>query len=502
MNRLIAFKIKCSWRLSEGELNKTQFFIGSGDRDALIIMTGVRPCRKTTGDIVGWKARLNIPVAIKYKLITSRVATILNERQREELQEWFNNRAEVHLFREKTQIIATGKTAPMIISRALSGKISKKDINRLGTNVTVYRDRVSGKITLPWRGNLPFTAPKRLIDLMKYAYDHRTLLIIYSHIKAEPAEISLKEPLTLRDYQQEAVDFFVKNGRALINMPPGAGKTFVGLGAIAQMKCKTVVLVPMRVLKKQWQQLIDMYFNYNREPREDDNDIVVMTYQHALRHNQRYFANRMVIADEAHHLGGKVFRLFARHGTPVLALTATPYRGDSESQRILSTFPWFESTATWREWEKLYTSIVVPRVMVGPRNTSTLRKIIARHKSVLILCREIRTAEQLAKKLGIAYIHANASNKDTILSRFRDGKINALATTVLLSQGFDYPGLEAVVVWDTGGIITTLQFIGRVMRKENGNKKYAYLFTGKGGLNAKRLGRILDILGVESVKMR
>src|SRR5437763_10743833 len=64
-------------------------------------------------------------------------------------------------------------------------------------------------------------------------------------------------PFHVRDYQREAVDVFyaggdARGGSGVIVLPCGAGKTIVGIGAMALMQKSTLVLTTSITAVKQW----------------------------------------------------------------------------------------------------------------------------------------------------------------------------------------------------------------------------------------------------------
>ena len=67
----------------------------------------------------------------------------------------------------------------------------------------------------------------------------------------------------LRNYQQEAADIFHAGGQkhggsGVIVLPCGAGKTMVGMAAMAQTQCATLILTPSTVAARQWKaELLD-----------------------------------------------------------------------------------------------------------------------------------------------------------------------------------------------------------------------------------------------------
>ena len=85
------------------------------------------------------------------------------------------------------------------------------------------------------------------------------------YVEGAPLEINLRtasddrKSFTMRDYQQDAVGAFHMNGEpqggnGVIVLPCGAGKTIVALGAMAVLKCHTLVLTANTVALRQWRE--------------------------------------------------------------------------------------------------------------------------------------------------------------------------------------------------------------------------------------------------------
>lgn len=60
------------------------------------------------------------------------------------------------------------------------------------------------------------------------------------------------EDFSLRPYQREAVDAFAAAGSGVVVLPCGAGKTLVGIGAMAGAGAHALVLVTNTVAARQW----------------------------------------------------------------------------------------------------------------------------------------------------------------------------------------------------------------------------------------------------------
>jgi superfamily II DNA or RNA helicase len=67
--------------------------------------------------------------------------------------------------------------------------------------------------------------------------------------------------LKLRPYQRDALDAWLKVGaRGVIVLPTGAGKTAIGVAAIAHLDTPTIVVVPTLDLVEQWRRYLEKEF--------------------------------------------------------------------------------------------------------------------------------------------------------------------------------------------------------------------------------------------------
>jgi len=177
--------------------------------------------------------------------------------------------------------------------------------------------------------------------------------------------------ITLRDYQQEAVDsWFANKKQGLFEMATGTGKTYTALGALEQLLESTddplfiVISVPMRHLAPQWtDSLADFGFGAptyafgSRNPDwNSDLERLVSDFNHGFSNREiiitthvtgakEHFQNQiskvdsqaLLIADEVHNLGSKYQRkgLLAEYDYR-LGLSATPERYyDQEGSNFL-----------------------------------------------------------------------------------------------------------------------------------------------------------------------
>ena len=145
-----------------------------------------------------------------------------------------------------------------------------------------------------------------------------------------------------RPFQDEAVAAWrAAQGRGLIVLPTGAGKTEVALLAIDAVRRETLVVAPTLDLVAQWHRLLRDRFrravgiigggDHVVEP------ITVSTYDSAFLHMSHLGARfGMVVFDECHHLPGEMYSLAAQHCLAPyrLGLTATPERADGRHDAL------------------------------------------------------------------------------------------------------------------------------------------------------------------------
>lgn len=151
-------------------------------------------------------------------------------------------------------------------------------------------------------------------------------------MEEEGAEVN--DETKLREYQQEAIDAFLKAGKGTLKMHSGSGKTVTAaaiIEALTERKSNeigspvpfyTTFIVPTIDLVEQTKKVM---------AREGIQNVVVMTYAKAsrLQESEVWDIVDLIIFDEAHHLGkdgGAWQRLLinAYKAPYALGLTATP----------------------------------------------------------------------------------------------------------------------------------------------------------------------------------
>ncbi len=139
-----------------------------------------------------------------------------------------------------------------------------------------------------------------------------------------------------RDYQREALAAWkAANGRGVVVLPTGAGKTLVAHLAIDDRRRSALVVTPTLDLVRQWYDGLTSVFGgsvgvigggeYSVCP------LTVTTYDSAYLHMENLGARfGLLVFDECHHLPGPTYAMAARLSLAPfrLGLTATPLRSD------------------------------------------------------------------------------------------------------------------------------------------------------------------------------
>ena len=178
--------------------------------------------------------------------------------------------------------------------------------------------------------------------------------LILQHLEDEGAEIvdevlrkgaglELSSSITLRDYQEKALEAWRGEGhRGVVILPTGAGKTVVAIKAMESLGEPTLIVVPTLVLVEQWRTRLEEEFGVEvgvvGGGAHEVRPITVITYDSAVLRSQE-LGDRfgLLVFDEVHHLPAASYR---RIGTSYAApyrmgLTATLSREDGSHVSLI-----------------------------------------------------------------------------------------------------------------------------------------------------------------------
>lgn len=182
----------------------------------------------------------------------------------------------------------------------------------------------------------------RFYGVSNYGNPNRTLNI-------DGSRINIKFNGDLRPHQQDVVNQTIEHLKekygGLLSLYCGFGKTVIALYLASILGLKTLVVVHKSFLQDQWIERIEEFTNANvgiirrQNVDIDGKDIVVGMLQSIsmINYDSNIFDQfGLVIYDECHHLGAKVFSksMFKTGARYLLGLSATPKRGDGMMELI------------------------------------------------------------------------------------------------------------------------------------------------------------------------
>lgn len=335
-------------------------------------------------------------------------------------------------------------------------------------------------------------------------------------------------PFEVRDYQRGAVDAFhaggdVKGGSGVIVLPCGAGKTIVGLAALAALRTETLVLTTSTTAVEQWRrELLDKTDLDDSQVTTYTGDskaigpVTLATYQivtyrprkdgdfpHFGLFNQRDWG--LIIYDEVHLLPAPVFRITAEiQARRRLGLTATLVREDHREEDVFSLIgpkkydvPWrvLESRgwiaeaqcheirlglpaagrmdyalAEWRDKFRLASE--------NPMKEDLVERLLERHDGlddrVLVIGQYLKQLRRIAERFDLPLITGSTANaeREELYARFRTGAIRRLVLSKVGNFAIDLP--DANVMIQVSGTFGSrqeeAQRLGRILRPKEGEK--------------------------------
>jgi DNA excision repair protein ERCC-3 len=338
-------------------------------------------------------------------------------------------------------------------------------------------------------------------------------------------------PLVVRDYQRESADVFyaggdVRGGSGVIVLPCGAGKTIVGLAAMALMQRSTLVLTTGITAVKQWHREIldktdlpdDQIAEYTGDTKEIG-PVTLATYQILTYRNEKteefphfqIFDKRdwgLIIYDEVHLLPAPVFRVTANiQARRRLGLTATLVREDGREADVFSLIGPKKYDVPWRELETkgwiAEASCTEVRVAMqeelrmdyavaewrdkyriaseNPAKDDVVAHLLDRYRDrrVLVIGQYLKQLRHLRKRFDIPLITGQTSSaeREKLYDDFRKGKLRQLILSKVGNFALDLP--DANVLIQVSGTFGSrqeeAQRLGRILRpKTNGEVAHFY----------------------------
>lgn len=338
----------------------------------------------------------------------------------------------------------------------------------------------------------------------------------------QPAQLSTIN-FTPRPYQQQAIDagvnFFkqAKIYHAIEILPTGSGKSVVIANISKELEGKTIVFQPSKeILEQNFAKFTSYGYRasiYSASAGSKRIDKVVFATIGSVASKHHLFQEfKNIIIDECHLVNpkGGMYHDFIHsiEGCKVLGLTATPYR-------LVSTFEGAMLKFLTRVRPKIFSKViccvqndilfnngflakleyfsfnVIDRKMLQLNTTGSdyteaslkayyrqidfpkvtaywANRILAKRKSLLVFSSLIEEAIAAARLIPGAKVltgKTDKSEREKMLSDFKAGRIGCIVNVGVLTTGFDYPELEAILIArSTMSLSLYYQMIGRAMR--------------------------------------
>jgi DNA excision repair protein ERCC-3 len=326
--------------------------------------------------------------------------------------------------------------------------------------------------------------------------------------------------LGVRDYQREAANAFYlagseRGGSGVIVLPCGAGKTIVGMVAMAAVGQTTLVLTTSLTSVKQWRRELldktslanDAIAEYTGESKATA-PVTLSTYQvltwrpsrdEDFPHLSLFQARSwgLIIYDEVHLLPAPVFRVTAEiQARRRLGLTATLVREDGREGDVFALIGPKRYDVPWRDLEQhawiataVCTEVRVPMseewrmeyALAGrraqfrvasenPAKVGHVRSILDRcpEGRVLIIGEYITQLEQLAWELSAPLVTGKTPQveREQLYQRFRKGEVRHMVLSKVGNFAIDLP--DADVLIQVSGMFGSrqeeAQRLGRILR--------------------------------------
>jgi DNA excision repair protein ERCC-3 len=347
----------------------------------------------------------------------------------------------------------------------------------------------------------------------------------------------------LRSYQIDAVENFwvggsARGGSGVLVLPCGAGKTVIGIAAMARAQTQTLILVTGITAAHQWRREIldktDLPPEAIAEYSGEDKSLApvtiatyqVMTYRKGSKKDRKpedeadlsqfphlalFSAQNwgLIIYDEVHLLPAPVFRMTAEiQAKRRLGLTATLVREDGREDDVFSLIGPKKYDVPWRELERdgwiaeaNCTEIRVPMqeerrmdyavaerrekyriASTNPVKLFTVDRLLQRHRedNVLIIGQYLEQLDEIARRYAAPIITGKTAtrDRDRLYAAFRRGEQKLLVVSKVANFAIDLPDANvAIQVSGTfGSRQEEAQRLGRILRPK-GRECPAHFYT-------------------------
>jgi len=335
----------------------------------------------------------------------------------------------------------------------------------------------------------------------------------------------------LRDYQVHAVDAFygdgIEGGSGVVVLPCGAGKTMVGLAAMAKLGMRTLILCTNVTALRQWRtELLDKstlteddigeYSGATKQIRPVTlSTYQILTYRRSKQDDFVHFGLfdearwGLVVYDEVHLLPAPIFRSVALlQARRRLGLTATLVREDGKQGDVFALIGPKRFDMPWKDLEHQgwIASASCTEIRIGFSDEDRLRyataddrekfriaatnarkgpmveKLLDKHQAdkVLILGMYLDQLEWISRRWKLPLVTGKTPQKkrDELFESFRNGERAAMVVSKVGNFSVDLPDASVAIqvsgTW--GSRQEEAQRLGRILRPKKGDNR-AHFYT-------------------------
>jgi len=358
------------------------------------------------------------------------------------------------------------------------------------------------------------------------------------YVAGAPFAVSLREraasgaAFVVRDYQRQAAEAFYlagseRGGSGVIVLPCGAGKTVVGLAAMAMVGQTTLVLATSLTSVKQWRrELLDKttlkpedIAEYTGEQKHTG-PVTLTTYQiltwradreSEFPHLELFQARSwgLIVYDEVHLLPAPVFRATADlQARRRLGLTATLVREDGREGDVFALIGPKRFDVPWKDleqqaWIATATCVEVRVPMTAerrmayalaerrgqfrvaaenPAKLGHLRDILRHYPDgrVLVIGGYLDQVEAIAKDIGAPLVTGKTAQaeRERVYEQFRQGALKRIVLSKVGNFAVDLPDADVLIQVSGafGSRQEEAQRLGRILRPKRDGRA-AHFFT-------------------------
>lgn len=340
-------------------------------------------------------------------------------------------------------------------------------------------------------------------------------------------------PFALRPYQKDALSAFVGgglpgSGYGVVVLPCGAGKTIVGMAAMAAIGRKTLIITTNVAAVHQWMDELADKTDLNPDDigeytgkEKVVKPVTVATYQiltwrpdkeSDFPHFELFRREKwgLIIYDEVHLLPAPVFRVVAEiQAVRRLGLTATLVREDGREEDVFSLIGPKRYDVPWKDLERkgfiaeaycreiripLPTQEEVRYTVAEPREKHRLaaensakyeavRQLVINHPDdlIMVIGQFLSQLGKLAKELNAPIITGKTPNpeRERIYDDFRHGRVKVIVVSKVANFAIDLPDASVAiqVSGSFGSRQEEAQRLGRILRPKDRNSYFYSLVS-------------------------